>query len=57
MIALSDDYTVLLHKQLKDLSSGCSIKQFENVKIALPGNVEYYPDLGKIEEHRKRFGF
>ncbi|WP_010662388.1 HNH endonuclease [Marinilabilia salmonicolor] len=57
MIALSDDYTVLLHRQVKDLSSGCSIKQFKNKRIALPGNVEYYPDLGKIEEHRKRFGF
>lgn len=57
MIAISDDYTVLLHKQVKDLSSNYSIIQFENKHIKLPDKPDYYPDLSRLKEHRKRFGF
>jgi len=57
MIAISDDYTVLLHKQVKDLSSNYSVKQFENHQLHLPPDTIYYPDPLRNKDHRKRFNF
>jgi len=57
MIAISDDYTVLLHEQVKDLSANYSIKQFDNKQLFLPQNTIYHPDPQRLKDHRKRFNF
>lgn len=57
LIAISDNYTVLVHPKLKDYNPGSGIRQYENQQIVLPANERFYPSLFSLSEHRKRFGF
>jgi putative restriction endonuclease len=57
MIALSDDYRVLVHPELKDHNPESCIRQFENREILLPAEEQFYPSVGRLREHRKRFGY
>ena len=57
LIAISDNYTVLVHPKLKDFNPGSGIRQYENQPIVLPANERFYPSQFSLSEHRKRFGF
>jgi putative restriction endonuclease len=57
LIAISDNYEVLVHPKLKDFKPDSGIKQYENKPIYLPANATFYPSLFSLREHRKRFGF
>jgi putative restriction endonuclease len=57
MIALSDDYRVLVHPKLKDHNPEAGIRQYENREILLPAEERFYPSVGRLREHRERFGF
>jgi len=57
MLAISDDYKILIHKNVKDYSPVNGLSQFQNEEIYLPQNEHFYPSLSRLQEHRKRFGF
>lgn len=57
LIAISDNYKVLVNPKLKDFNPESGIRQFENQKIYLPVNEKFYPSVYSLHEHRKRFGF
>lgn len=57
LIAISDDYKVLVHPKLKDYYPSSGIRQYERKEIYLPANKKFYPSLLSLSEHRKRFGY
>ncbi|MDE5418462.1 HNH endonuclease [Labilibaculum sp. DW002] len=57
MLAISDDYTILIHKNVRDYSPSNGLVDYQNRSIFLPGNESFYPSLERIKEHRKRFDF
>lgn len=57
LIAISDDYRVLVHPELKDLSPQSGIRQYAHHEIFLPTNSRYHPSLNSLRAHRRRFGF
>ena len=57
MLAISDDYTILIHKKVQDHSSGQGLKQYHNQSIILPIEEKYRPSLSRFQQHRKKFGF
>uniref|UniRef100_UPI00321768B5 HNH endonuclease n=1 Tax=uncultured Draconibacterium sp. TaxID=1573823 RepID=UPI00321768B5 len=57
LIAISDNYRVLVHPTLKDYNPTSGLRQFENNEILLPGDVQFFPAVKHFREHRKRFGF
>ncbi|RUT72936.1 HNH endonuclease [Ancylomarina longa] len=57
MLAISDDYTILIHKNVRDYSSGQGLMNYQGQSIILPNDEKFYPSLGRFKEHRKRFDF
>lgn len=57
LIAISDNYKVLVHPKLKDYKPDSGIRQYENRKIYLPTDEKFYPSLTSLREHRKRFRY
>lgn len=57
LIAISDEYTVVVNSNFTETKSSYGIKQFEGVKIALPNETSMYPSLENIAQHRKKMGF
>lgn len=57
LIAISDDYRVLVKPFYEADKNVYSIKQFEGKKILLPKEVQYHPLPANLEKHRKRLGF
>lgn len=57
IIAIDDNYKVLISNRLKENNSAYSIKEFTNKQILLPENPHYYPSLESLASHRARFGF
>ena len=57
MLAISDDYTILIHKNVRDHSSGQGLANYQGQSIILPYDEKFYPSLGRFKEHRKRFDF
>lgn len=57
LIAVSNNYKVLVHPKLKDFNPDSGIRQYENQEIILPEEVKFYPSLKSLHEHRVRFGF
>ncbi len=57
LIAISDNYKVLVHPKLKDFNPGSGIRQYENREIYLPANDKFYPSVYSLYEHRKNFGY
>jgi putative restriction endonuclease len=57
LIAISDNYTVLVHPKLKDFKPDSGIRQYENREIYLPGDERFYPSIKSLHEHRVRFGY
>lgn len=57
LIAISDDYKVLVHKNVRDRSPNNGFLDYQNQQIFLPENEMFYPSLERIKEHRWRCGF
>ena len=57
LIAVSDNYEVLIHPKLKDFNPNSGIGQYENQPLSLPANEKFYPSLYSLREHRSRFGY
>ncbi|MBE0650363.1 MAG: HNH endonuclease [Bacteroidales bacterium] len=57
LIAISDDYRILVHPKIKDYHPETGIKPYHNRQISLPSDNRFYPSLESIHEHRIRFGF
>ena len=57
LITISDNYTVLLHPKVKDLSPAKEIERFINQEIKLPLDSRFYPNQEKLKSHRTRFSF
>ena len=57
LIAISDNYRVLVHGQLIDFNLTSGIRQYENKTILLPKEEKFYPSLDRLGAHRARFGY
>lgn len=57
LIAISDDYKVLVSNQFVERKSSYGLHQFEGKQIWLPENQLYYPKKENLAWHRDRFGF
>ncbi|WP_167611458.1 HNH endonuclease [Maribellus sediminis] len=57
LIAISDQYRILVHPKLKDYKPEAGIRQFENKDIFLPSNTKFHPSVNHLREHRSKFGF
>ena len=57
LVAISADYKILVHSQLKDYNPLAGIRQFENKPILLPKEEKFNPSLDRLEAHRIRFGY
>lgn len=57
MLAISDDYTILIHKNVRDYSPVNGLSQFQHKEIYLPEDEQFYPSLSRLQEHRDRFSF
>ena len=58
LIAISDDYTVLVNKHIaEDKTSAFNLSQFAGQPLKLPYSEELYPTLENIGAHRKRWGY
>jgi putative restriction endonuclease len=57
IVAISDDFTILVSRKLRDLSKDNSIAQFDRKPLYLPKEEIFYPSQDKLKDHRRRFGF
>ena len=57
LIAIDDDYRLLVHPKLKDHNPLAGIRQYEYKTIFLPNQEQFYPSLIRLAEHRIRFGY
>ena len=57
MLAIFDDYTILIHKNVRDHSSGQGLMNYQGQAIILPNDEKFYPSLGRLQEHCNRFSF
>lgn len=57
LIAISDQYKILVHPSLKDYNPEAGIRQYENQDLYLPKEVSFYPSKISLREHRARFRF
>lgn len=57
LIAVSDNYRVLVHPTLKDFNPGAGLTQYKNMEIILPTESRFYPSVKSLGEHRSRFGY
>ncbi|HCE57450.1 MAG TPA: HNH endonuclease [Prolixibacteraceae bacterium] len=57
LIAISDNYKVLVHPKLKDFKPESGIRQYENQCIILSSDERFYPSLFSLREHRHKFGY
>lgn len=57
LIAVSDNFKVVVSRQFVENSSVYNLNQFAVKEILLPENPKYYPASENLRHHRKRFGF
>ena len=57
LIAIDDNYSLLVNPKLKDHNPSAGIRQYEHKTIFLPKQESFYPSLQRLAEHRVRFGF
>lgn len=57
LIAIDDNYRILVQKKLKDYHPSTGILQYANKAILLPRDEKFYPSRRRLAEHRVRFGF
>jgi putative restriction endonuclease len=57
LIAISENYKILVHSQLKDFNPSAGLRQYEQKPILLPKDEKFYPSLDRLEAHRISFGY
>lgn len=57
IIAISDNYKVLVHPSLRDFNPEAGIRQYENQDLYLPKEGRFHPSINSLREHRTKFGF
>ena len=57
MLAISDDYTILIHPKVRDYSPSKALFGLQGQSIFFPNDEDFYPSLSRLKEHRNRFGF
>lgn len=57
LIAIDNNYKVIVKSNWNESNSSYMIKQFEGKQILLPKNEKYFPSLKNFFSHRKRFEF
>jgi putative restriction endonuclease len=57
MIAISDNYTVMVNSKVKDYSPDNLFTELDKRTIILPDNPDFYPSIDYLREHRQRFRF
>lgn len=57
LIAIDDNYKILVPHKLKDYNPAVGIRQYADKKILLPREEKFYPSLHRLAEHRVRFGY
>ena len=57
LIAIDDDYRLLIKENWNEMNSSYSIKQFEGKQILLPSSQKYFPDIENFKSHRMKFEF
>ena len=55
LVAVSDDYRVLVHSRLTDYFPEVGIRQFNGQELKLPLDSRFYPSPDKFAQHRSRF--
>jgi putative restriction endonuclease len=57
LIAVDDDYRVLVRPGLVESGAAFSLGAFKGRKLHLPALTQYHPSLENLKRHRERFGF
>ena len=57
LISLTDNYRVLVHRDLREEESPYAIRQFRDRRLLLPAEERFRPDPEKLGRHRRRHGF
>ena len=58
LITINENYRVVMNKNFSEPNrSSYNIKQFENMKIILPDNPNYFPSIESLNYHMKKYGF
>ncbi len=57
LISISDNYEVMLNRNFIESESVYNLSQFAGNQIFLPNQLEFYPTLENLSQHRKRFNF
>jgi len=57
LIAIDNNYRILVPKKLKDYHPSTGILQYANKALLLPRDKEFYPSLQRLAEHRVKFGY
>ncbi len=57
LIAIDNNYKILVHPKLKDYNPAAGIRQYEHKTLLLPAAEKFYPSLHRLEEHRIKFGY
>jgi len=57
LIAIDDNYKILVHQKLKNYKPSAGIHQYENTTILLPESKWFYPSQQRLAEHRVKFGY
>lgn len=56
LIALSDDYRILVNPALHESPSAYSLRSLAGRRILLPGDTRYYPSKERLRTHRETWG-
>lgn len=57
LIALTDDYQVLLRPGLQEGNSPYNLSQLKGRRIRLPADTRFHPAPERLRDHRRRHGF
>ena len=57
LIAIDDNYRLMVHPKLKDHNPAAGIRQYDRNPLFLPDNPQFYPSPQRLAEHRTRFGY
>lgn len=56
LISLSDDYRVLISKNLRETDTAYSLRRLEGLPIRLPEKPDFHPDVSLVRLHRTQWG-
>jgi len=57
LIAIDNNYRILIPGKLKDYNPAAGIRQYLGKTILLPLEEQFYPSLKRLAEHRAKFGY